>query len=335
MRILALMLTALSSGPEILGDTGLAVPEYIDVGQVQLNEVRKFQLPVKNNSSKEVNIADIKSSCSCTNVGLTGNQTILAGAERVVTGNVNFGNALGHRETSVSISYRDGGGDSTKVVVPVRGKVVASIVLEKRHIDFGAMALESDRQIRTIEVKRGNADQLWDSIQLICKDEHVTAKLDDGEKSVWRISLHLDPAGLPISAFRSTVELKLSFQGKLLSEEIQIPVLARITGPMKATPTAVYLGARIPEETIDRSVAIFSSSLDLRELAILEKPAGIDAKITPSGASAAKLHLTVTIPSSAGPLSQTLALLHRPTGVRLSIPIIGIVKKPDVAKSQP
>lgn len=328
--LLVILLLAGFSGAHIVAAPSLSAPKEVDLGRLNVNRLEKFKFTVRNDSAKAIKVTAIKTSCSCTDVKLDGDMTLGAGAERIMTGAVNFGGALGSHETLVGITYQGQNEQMRETAVPIRGKVVAAVVLNKALLDFGQLDIDAGIQTLAVEAAKGNSGEEWDSIRPISPVEHITVTVEEGTEMGQRLAVRLDPKGLPISTFRTTVTLQLFRRGQSLPHKIELPVTARIKGPLKATPAGIYLGAIVPGIPLERSIVISASSgIDLRELIVEKQPEGGMAELKNLASGAARVDIRIIPPARQAPFNVLLGLLHTGSGTRLSIQIIGTLKSTD------
>lgn len=313
---------ALVAGP--IANGSITVPESVDVGKVRGNELRKFEFVLSNPTSEDITVVGIKTSCACTNVELQGSKKLVPGAKGTVTGDVNFGGALGNYETKVAITAQSTNGKSEEVTIPVRGKVIADMVLEKSRIDLGKVDIGAGPQVVTVDATRGNSGELWEDVIAKGDSDHLSASTEATPEKA-RLTVRFDPSELPISTFRGNVKIQLFHDDQPLANEIDLPVTARITGPLKATPSSIYLGAVEPGQSVSRSITIRSTGLDLQELVVEEQPLSGRAEIKRSDKQSAMLTFSLTPTQGEKTISQALTLLHKPSHVRLRIPILGII----------
>ncbi len=309
----------------IASATSLTAPETVEVGRLKTNEVGKFEFTVRNDSSEKIKIGGIRTSCSCTNVRIEGSETLEPGADRTITGNVNFGSKIGDYETKVLVAYESKNGESPEKIVRVQGKVAAALVFDRPRIDFGDVDLSDEPRILTVMAKRGNSEEQWDSIAATARNEHLTISAEKVTEDIIRITARLDPSGLPIASVRDTVEITILNSGVTGTEKFELPVSARITGPLKATPASIYLGAVKADEVIDRSITVTSTDLDLRELVICSQGKENQSEIGRREKN--KAVVTVRLRPSSDVIGETLNLFHRTSGIRISVPVVGFVRE--------
>lgn len=326
--VTAFFIAALST-LSVAASADLKVPDKVDVGRIKGNELHKFEFTIKNTSDVNLEITKVASSCSCTNVKLDGSETLAPGAERIVSGDVNFGGTLGSYETKVTIDSRSKSGNIQTAMVPIRGQVIAALVLEKTYIDFGEVDLAATPQVVTIEAKRGNSGEEWDTIQAESENKYLNVMVEKDSEKVFHITIRFNPSGLPISIFRGAVKLRLLQKDQLLPDKIELPITARIKGPLKATPASIYLGAIAPGQTLERAIIVSSSKLDLREMTIEKQPHDGLAIIEDSEEGVDKISVRVAPTVGNHTFTEMLVLLHKPSGIRLNIPILGTVKNAD------
>lgn len=317
------------SGSNVFSETGLTAPKSVDVGRMRVNQTGRFEFAVKNTSGEEIEITGIKTSCSCTNVKLDGDQTMPAGAERVLTGEASFGGTPGNYETKVGIAFRGKSDHANESVVPIRGKVIADLVLDKPIIDFGPVDMNAGFQMATLTAKRGNSGEEWDSIRPVSTNEHVEVTMETLSEAQSRFTVRFNPSGLPMSMFHCTVKFQMLRKAEPLPHEIEVPVTARVKGPLKATPPSIYLGSVVSGDAINKEVMVFSSELDLRELTVETQPENGLAKINTTESGTAKIKLRIVPRGTAQPFSDTLIIVHKPSRTKLMIPVLGFVKSAD------
>lgn len=306
-------------------EIALSTPRKVDVGDLRVGELGNLSFSIRNDSDREIEIARITPSCTCTDVKLVGDTTLTPGAERTITGNVSLSGTPGFYETKIGIVF--GAGDEQyETTVPVRGQLVVALALEKPHIDFGEIDLNAGLQTISIGAKRGNSGEKWSSIQPVVRNEHLSVTVEEVSNTLSQLVVRFTPSGLPISTFRSIIKLRLIGQdGEALPGEIEIPVNARIKGPLRASPASIYLGVITPNTAFERSVVISSNGLDVRGLAIGENPKNGTADITYTRDGKARLTVRIT-PAIDKAFNDGLTLVHSSTGIRLAIPIIGALK---------
>lgn len=327
MRILDFRLSAiLFAVTAASAETDLLGPKIVDVGHARINEIKKFAFSLENASDAEIKITTVKTSCSCIKLQLDGAEKLTPGAKRTIIAHVAFGANIGVYQGMVNIAYRTEGGHPKQIAIPIRGKAVAPIVLEKPVIDFGDVDLNASPQSMTIEIMRGNSGEAWDSIEAVGGSEHPNVTVQADSDLPLRLAVRLDPLGLPISTYRRVIKLRLLYDGRPLLYEIELPVTARIKGPIKVVPASIYLGAMAPGTAHDRLIELSSSHLDLTEVTIEKQPESGFAEIVYADNNAARIKLRVIANIHKKVLTETLALIHQSSGVRIYIPLIGGLK---------
>jgi hypothetical protein len=312
------------AGPTVFRGSDLEVPTRIELNKLQPGETRGFNYVVRNDSSDHVEITSLRSSCACTNIKLEGETKLAPGAQRVVTGEVSLGRKIGSYEIPVYVVFRNSRGEEKVASTTLTGKVIAALVVN--HVNFGSIEVGDAPQVVSVTAAQGNSGEGWDEIQAIHDERGLSVALKKLPTGGCAVTVTIDPAVLPISQFRRTVRLSLSNGGLALPFQPTFTVGAQIKGPIKATPASIYLGATIPNQSVERVLRLSSQSLDLRLLRVEKMASGLSAEMVGATKDSAEFKVSYVSPAEGGMFKASITFLHEPTGIRIEVPILGAAR---------
>lgn len=290
------------------------------------NESRVVRAVVKNFSEDKIEILSVRTSCSCASAFVDGSTTIEPGKEAAIAGSVNFGLDEGKAEVTIFVKYTDGRNRETELALPVHGTVAAPLVLEKPTVDFGSLDSSDEPRKNVVRIKPGHSGEKWDSINIECDNNNLTAELQNVGLKESELSISLDPAKLPISQFRQLIRLHLIREGKEYPYTPTLTVIARIKGAMSASPQSTYLGLLEPNMTVERFVDISSQALDLTALAVDGESPLLKAQLLETSKNTARIKVRLVAPAAPGAFCEKLRVWHKESGVALCVPFVGAVK---------
>lgn len=303
----------------------LEAPKLVDIESVDASGSKSFKFLVRNGSEKILILDQVIASCSCTNVDVAGDDEIHPGEDRLVKGIVHAGSNIGDFETQVHLTVHEAlTAEKSEVVVSIRGTVKAALVLSKSQIFYGSIEQTGKAPPMPVFVSDGNTREAWDGIQLENADD-LDAVVEKMSAQHFKILLSLKPEHLPIGPFRRTVSFYPTLAGKKLAQPVKCLVVAQVLGPVTVSPSAIYLGTVGQATSTERSFKLVSYQFDLRQLGEIIAPDSITAKIVESSQDSAIVKCLITAPDHAGAFSQKIVLTHQSSGVKIEVPVLGLV----------
>lgn len=308
-----------------LAEKAIQVPGFVNIGNTQIGTVENFKFNIKNMLDRQVRIVQIHASCSCTDVKLNGTEMLAPEEDRSVSGKVQFPLKVGAYQTTVSVEYQIGSAHNEKAEIAIRGSVVSALTMDRTSIDFGEVGEDGRSEAAVIGVQHGTSGEEWDAIKLAVPSEYVDAKIADLADGTKRITVLLLPKGLPLGVYREKIAVKLFKGDKELKENASISLFARISGPLKALPQMINLGAVPPSKPLARLIALKSATSDMSGV-VVKTSQNVTAKLSDVSNGEKRLELSIIPPAIDGFFIETVVVQDSKTDSTLRIPILGCVK---------
>ena len=176
--------------PSVSPPTLEAVRPLCDVGEVGQGETKSVEFELVNHSSQPLEIKDVSTTCSCTNVNLA--KRVLAPSERVtLTADWRTGASRGKRATDLVVLFTPADGPPDRITLSVQGTVAPDVQYSPDRLDFDQEAAAtktvtfSPGRLATAAVKKAR-----------CTHRAFTATLAEGSNDV---AVSFDPAKWEVS----------------------------------------------------------------------------------------------------------------------------------------
>ena len=265
-------------GPRLIIDAGTVLPDSI-------NEVR---VEVRNPGAAERTWAAPTLSCSCAAVQPEAEVFPAAGAGAVMM-RVRW--PLGHApaEATAEMRFTIPGDSASKpqvATVTIKGRIEDYLRLDESASTYrlSPRPFADDGSGWDVDLVRGLYPDAWDGLTADV-GEGLRASVVRVDADHWRV--HLMPtAAMPLGSFSSDLGLGFTRGGAVLSHRVRRRVVGRITGPMRAVPSEVLLGA-IPSGTVvERTVRVTAAEGDpVTVLEAMVDPGVVTATISPQDPS--------------------------------------------------
>jgi hypothetical protein len=305
---------------------GFSGSNEISLGSLNENENRPIKFWIQNDSQAVREIVKIETSCACTSVTLTGEKALPPSEKREVTGIINFGYLPGSYEALVYIySKTKSSSEIEETLVRFKGRVESPLILSGRHFDLGVLDLSENPKSAVLQAKRGNDSLPWDEI-VVGSTPNLKVSIERIDSTRFRIGALVDPKNLPIGQNRLIASLSFSQKGKMLPGCMEIPVLVRIVGPVRAEPSTLHFGVLDKSEN-SKSIKISASAPLLKDLQFSIEDPRILVELDSSNELEALLK--VTIRGGQGYKSRAVASkiqIKTASGLFLNIPVIALFK---------
>ena len=261
-------------GPRLVIDAGTVLPD-------SLTEVR---VEVRNPGAAERTWAAPMLSCSCAALQPEADAFPAAGAGAV---RMRVRWPLGHAPAEATAEMRfaipgDAASKPDIATVTIKGRIEDYLRLDERAGTYrlAPRPFADDGSGWDVDLVRGLYPVAWDGL---------TAEVGAGlrasvvriDADLWRV--HLVPtAAMPLGSFSSDLVLGFSQGGVALSHRVRRSVVGRISGPMRAVPSEVLLGAVFSGTAVERTVRVTAADGD--PVTVLEAtvdPGVVTATISP------------------------------------------------------
>lgn len=301
---------------------GIKAPRELELKRLCSGEKRNFRYTVLNNSNDDLELIEIKPSCTC--ISLDSNKSNLwkAGAELAVSGLADFGFVGKSVGVTVTVSAKNPRGRILDVSTIVHGKVDCTVEPSRPLHDFGNLNYNGKDQETTIDLFCKKSDWEWDEIISECESPAIKSGIERISTSAFRLKIDLNPIELPICTFRSTVMLRFRSNGVFLPHVVPIAIHAKVSGPIEATPSALMFGTVSVGDHATRVISLMAERYDIANLTIERKPSFVSAEIIADGHS--KAHVLISFVSyPLGIITDRIVISDADKRVKLSIPLLG------------
>jgi len=259
-------------GPRLIIDGGVVLP----------GSTTTLVVAVKNPAATPRTWATPMLSCACAAVQPAA-ELFPAARSGLVTMQVRW--PLGHAPAEATAEMHftaPDGGSAERATVTVTGRIEDYLLLDERGGTYrlATTSLASAASGWDIDVSRGRHPEVWDDLSAEVSEPGLLASVARIDHDHWRI--HLAPTtAMPLGSFGSSLVFAFRRDGQALDHRVARRVVGRVSGPVRATPGEVLLGAIPPGASVERTLRV--QAVDGSAVTVLEAVVepGITATVSP------------------------------------------------------
>jgi len=270
-----------------------------DFGTVARGSQIRYSFPVVNRTNSEIQIADWRTKCGCTNVRV-GARVIPPGTQTTVEATLDTTKFQGYKASGLTLVI------NRPVFVEIDLNLTCfirgDITLAPGQIDFGILRRTGSPPSAALTLTYAGGRSDWEITEMKTETARVKAeakeinRTSDGQIH-WRVTATLQP-GLSDGYFKDEITL---LTNDPTVKAIPISVVANVRGAVSVTPSIVNFGPVQPGQTLSKVVHVRSSSpFAITKLASTRTE--LDPKDSNSGSlTDHAVNLTLKVPDTAGP----------------------------------
>jgi len=236
-------------------------PEYLDFGEVWVEDGFPWILPIKNTSSEVIEIVELRSSCACTSVVPTGlviapKETAKAQLTLDLTPGKGDDPMLPVRDFSVQVAGQVKGPGSGGVGWTVRGRIKTPVALSQWSINFGEVVQGIGFEDKSIEVTYLLPGT---GVEVTCEHPFAACVVEPAENrpdtSHVRVILQ---EGLPLGEFSFPVRISARTSNEQSAGSVTLRVSGKVVGDFEFIPTTIAFHPRPIGESLLLTVVLSS-----------------------------------------------------------------------------
>jgi hypothetical protein len=227
------------------------------MGTLLQNEVKAYDFTFTNRSDSSILIDHIEKTCTCTNFSFSTPEIASHGQLKLKV-TVDALNRIGLFYTKLIVYWKKKNSlDIHHIDLNISGTSKPLALVNPGNVDFGTVQ-STGAIIRTeIRIRQDNSTARWNSLAASSKHLGLLTTRSDGD---YVIGASFNPGLAAIGLFHDSILVTLS-KGELgTAHDFQVPVFARVIGPLEATPPSIYLGAVRQNVTVRGSILLRSTA---------------------------------------------------------------------------
>ena len=238
----------------------------LDLGDVSVGETSQKPFRVFNDTSTPIVITGWIPSCHCMQANFSPG-IILPGKSSDAYVQTTGTTPLGTHAAVIAVRWHFLGNDLVRTDnLIVSAKYVCPLSLSEGRLDFGAISLHCI-PTKTLDVSPGNEVNKWNNLAIVPASDRLSTHIQP-TPSGFRIHTQIDPRGLPLGIWKSSIKVYTLQNGTKTGEAIDIPVVARVEGSFSIKPSVLSF-FELANHPLTFTLRIHSSDIPIRRLRIL------------------------------------------------------------------
>jgi hypothetical protein len=235
-----------------------------DLGVVFPGVVLTHSFNIRNEFDEDLRILSAESSCRCTTA--VPSKRLLRPSE-VTTISLTYEpkDMVGPLRAETVVAARAGRASKLyRLVLRATSKEVIGFPDYSYTLPLGVFALDDNPKRASFTINRGSHPLRWDALRCQSEDADITASAAPIGDGKWRVEIQLHGQEWLGSLLRH-VDFLFYDHGRRTDYILRKPVVARITGPVTATPHTLYLGPMSGGRTLEKVITVQSVDRDAKD----------------------------------------------------------------------
>jgi Protein of unknown function (DUF1573) len=208
-----------------------------DFGAVSRNAKTEYAFTIENIYEEDVHIASVRSSCGCTKPVLN-KKTIKTWEKAELVAQFNTRSFIGNKNAVITVVIDQP--YYAEIQLTVQGHIRSDIVTEPGEVNFGEVAVGTQRELPIRISYAGRAD--WKILDVRGNSDFLAVRLDSakrqGNSVTYVMHVFLNDSA-PIGELQDELTVVTNDQQ---NSEFSLPTMARIVAPVSVTPNQIAIG---------------------------------------------------------------------------------------------
>ena len=301
-------------------------PIKLDIGNVLQYKNVAAKCVLKNASSDSIEIVKLIGSCACT-TGTASKKRLQPGESSQIDVKINTGDRTGDFGVYVDVLWKSlRNNESGILTLKIKAHATQIAIFEPAYLELGKIPRASKEITKKILVKPGDAGLFWDDLKA---DEvpDVQTTVRPVSSDVFEINCTVNPSTLPVGPFRRNIAIHLLRGTARLNPVFNVPLYAKITSDVWATPQTLFLGVFDNAKQQEGTFEIVSTNhIDLGISSIKSNNEAMRASFITKNKNNLVVHYLFDPVKRRGSVAGCFTIeLLTPTRENISVPFIGFV----------
>ena len=237
----------------------LASPNIHDFGSVPSQQIFSYAFNLNNESNEDIRIENVSVSCGC--VGVAIDKTVV--------------NPHGTSKLIASLSTEDKSGKvGAKLIVSwysiksrrrgeislfLKANAESIAIINPPILDYGMVDVKEGNLSLPIHIKKSNSTLKWNEIDVL-NGNGDKPKVIFFKNTEAIVTTEFTPHGKLIGTYRDRLSLIFKDGSHDKGYAVEIPIVAKIVGPVRVVPSSLYIGALQTGATYSGSFRVSSQS---------------------------------------------------------------------------
>lgn len=239
-----------------------------DFGTVAKNEKAEHVFEIKNLYEEDLTIADVKTSCSCTDLELD-KRVLKSGEVARLTAKYNTRSFVGAKQATITVKFAPP--FIGEVLLTVRGNIRSDVMFQPGEIDFGSVtqdSLLSGKHSRQVQLTKFN-NASWQVVDVKSTFPHIGVSLDGNPVRLanqvqYNMNVRLKESAPPGFIQGQLIVVANDF-GRMT--EIPIKFTAKVASALQISPEVITINTPPGGKARKKAVVKASSEFRIKEVA--------------------------------------------------------------------
>lgn len=224
-------------------------------GTVYQGAVLTHSFDITNRYKEELELVDIKSSCSCTTI-LIGDKTLSPGESTILKMEFNTKEYTGNREVHTFLTGKIKGEKKLiyNFILQANIEKVIEFPNESHYLHLGKFDLQQQSlEVKSFFITKGNYPLEWDLIKCKSSQNNIKCKISRITPNNWKLDIQLNNER-ELGIIFDDIEFSFWRKGKECDYKLIKPVKAEIVGPIASSPPSLLVGPVTATESITKII---------------------------------------------------------------------------------